>query len=146
MQGLLDTFLRRFITAGRLTVRWPDGSSSIYAGIPGPEAAMALTDAATVRRIVLNPSLAVGEAYMDGGLKPVDCSIYDLLDVLITNQMRSVAGVPTLGLHNLIARMTRRLAQFNPASRSRRNVAHHYDLNGRLYSLFLDRDQQYSCA
>jgi cyclopropane-fatty-acyl-phospholipid synthase len=25
-------------------------------------------------------------------------------------------------------------------------VAHHYDLNGRLYSLFLDRDRQYSCA
>ena len=40
----------------------------------------------------------------------------------------------------------RRLAQFNPAGRSRRNVAHHYDLNGRLYSLFLDRDRQYSCA
>ena len=42
--------------------------------------------------------------------------------------------------------MTRRLAQFNPAGRARRNVAHHYDLNGRLYSLFLDRDRQYSCA
>jgi cyclopropane-fatty-acyl-phospholipid synthase len=25
-------------------------------------------------------------------------------------------------------------------------VAHHYDLSGRLYSLFLDRDRQYSCA
>ena len=25
-------------------------------------------------------------------------------------------------------------------------MAHHYDLNGRLYSLFLDRDRQYSCA
>jgi cyclopropane-fatty-acyl-phospholipid synthase len=36
--------------------------------------------------------------------------------------------------------------QFNPATRSRSNVAHHYDLNGRLYSLFLDRDRQYSCA
>jgi cyclopropane-fatty-acyl-phospholipid synthase len=38
------------------------------------------------------------------------------------------------------------LQQFNPPSRSRRNVAHHYDLDGRLYSLFLDADQQYSCA
>jgi cyclopropane-fatty-acyl-phospholipid synthase len=40
----------------------------------------------------------------------------------------------------------RRLQQFNPRSRSRDNVAHHYDLDGRLYSLFLDGDQQYSCA
>lgn len=146
MLGLLDTFLRRFIRAGRLTVRWPDGSSTTYSGIPGPEAAMVLVDAATVRRIMLNPALAVGEAYMDGGLQTVDCSIYELLDVLMTNQMRSHGGMPTLGLRNVIARMTRRLAQFNPASRSRRNVAHHYDLNGRLYSLFLDRDRQYSCA
>ena len=38
------------------------------------------------------------------------------------------------------------LQQFNPRSRSRRNVAHHYDLDGRLYRLFLDADQQYSCA
>ena len=32
------------------------------------------------------------------------------------------------------------------AAGSRRNVAHHYDLDGRLYSLFLDADRQYSCA
>jgi cyclopropane-fatty-acyl-phospholipid synthase len=31
-------------------------------------------------------------------------------------------------------------------SRARQNVAHHYDLNRRLYSLFLDRDRQYACA
>jgi cyclopropane-fatty-acyl-phospholipid synthase len=40
----------------------------------------------------------------------------------------------------------RRLQQRNHLDRSRRNVAHHYDLSGRLYSLFLDRDRQYSCA
>ena len=146
MQSLLDTFLRRFIVAGRLTVRWPDGRSTTYAGAPGPNASMVLLDAATVRRLVLNPALAVGEAYMDGTLQPLDCSLYELLDVLVTNQMRNVSGIPTLRLRYMIARMTRRLAQFNPASRSRRNVAHHYDLNGRLYSLFLDRDRQYSCA
>ncbi|WP_204327859.1 SAM-dependent methyltransferase, partial [Proteus mirabilis] len=30
--------------------------------------------------------------------------------------------------------------------RSKRNVAHHYDLSGKLYDLFLDTDRQYSCA
>jgi cyclopropane-fatty-acyl-phospholipid synthase len=42
--------------------------------------------------------------------------------------------------------LTRRLRQLNLRSRARRNVAHHYDLDGRLYSLFLDADRQYSCA
>jgi len=38
------------------------------------------------------------------------------------------------------------LLQFNPSGRARRNVAHHYDINGAIYDLFLDRDRQYSCA
>ena len=38
------------------------------------------------------------------------------------------------------------LGQFNQAAKARRNVAHHYDLDDRLYDLFLDADRQYSCA
>src|SRR5262249_57185570 len=40
----------------------------------------------------------------------------------------------------------RRVKQFNPRPRARRNAAHHYDLDGQLYALFLDADRQYSCA
>jgi cyclopropane-fatty-acyl-phospholipid synthase len=40
----------------------------------------------------------------------------------------------------------RRFSQYNPASRSKAHVAHHYDLSSRLYDLFLDKDRQYSCA
>src|ERR1700758_453094 len=40
----------------------------------------------------------------------------------------------------------RHLGQLNWRGRARTNVAHHYDLDGRLYSLFLDADKQYSCA
>ncbi len=56
-----------------------------YAGVPGPEALIELRTAKTVRRLIPNPALAVGEAYMDGTLVPVGCSIYDLLDVLSPN-------------------------------------------------------------
>ena len=34
----------------------------------------------------------------------------------------------------------------NYLSKSKNNVAHHYDLSDRLYELFLDKDRQYSCA
>ncbi|MDP6175099.1 MAG: cyclopropane-fatty-acyl-phospholipid synthase family protein, partial [Rhodospirillales bacterium] len=44
------------------------------------------------------------------------------------------------------AKLVRRLHQFNRAKAARRRVAHHYDLSGRLYDLFLDDDRQYSCA
>ena len=146
MRPLLDLILKRFIVLGRLSVRWPDGSISTYTGEPGSEAVIEVKDARTVRRLASNPALTVGEAYMDGGLVPVGCTIYDVLDVLMTNQSAQTGGNPILDLRQAIGVATRRIAQFNPAGRSRRNVAHHYDLNGRLYSLFLDRDRQYSCA
>ena len=146
MKAVLDQFLRRFIVLGRLTVRWPDGSVCSYGGTPGPEAVMEIRDARTVMRLALNPSLAVGECYMDGGLVPVDCPIYDVLDVLIANLMAEKSGKVIVQLRDALRLVARRVHQFNPAGRARRNVAHHYDLNGRLYSLFLDRDRQYSCA
>ena len=72
MRKTLDAILRRFVVVGRLTVRWPDGQRTSYAGPAGsgPEAAIALRDSRTIRGLVLNPTLAVGEAYMDGGLRP----------------------------------------------------------------------------
>ena len=144
MRIVLDPFLRRFIGAGQLRVTWPDGTTTTYQGSPGPTAAIALRDSATLRHLTFNPALAVGEAYMDGGLCPLGCSIYDVLDVLMLNDAHGNNGI--LRLRYALSRLTRRFAQFNPAARSQRNVAHHYDLNGRLYSLFLDRDRQYSCA
>ena len=146
MQAVLDRILKGFIVLGRLTVRWPDGSIGTYGGTPGPEAVMELRDARTVTRVALNPALAVGEAYMDGGLVAVDCPIYDVLDLLVANLMAERSGKAIVRAREVLRRVTRRIAQFNPAPRARRNVAHHYDLNGRLYSLFLDRDRQYSCA
>lgn len=146
MRRLLDRILKRFIVVGRFTVRWPDGSTSIYSGAPGAEAAIEIRDAAALRRIAVNPALAVGETYMDGDLVPVDCQIYEVLDILVSNVVAETSGHAILRLREALALVTRRFAQFNPAARSRRNVAHHYDLNGRLYSLFLDRDRQYSCG
>ena len=83
---------------------------------------------------------------MSGGLSVDGGSIYDLLDLMIANSEGNPDSHPMLRLRGRLAAIGRRVAQYNPAGRSRRNVAHHYDLNGRLYSLFLDRDRQYSCA
>ncbi|MDE2515371.1 MAG: class I SAM-dependent methyltransferase [Rhodospirillales bacterium] len=147
MKFALDRIFRRFITLGSLGVRWPDGTMSRY-GRQGaePSAAMHLADAATIRRLLLNPALAVGETYMNGTLIPEGCGIYDVLDVLISNLEVNGPRHPLAHLMHRLTVLRRRLDQYNPAPRAQANVAHHYDLNGRLYSLFLDRDRQYSCA
>ena len=145
MQAVLDRILRKFITRGRLSVRYPDGQLMTYAGSDGPEAGVEIRTVDALRRLVSDPALAVGETYMDGTFVPLGGTIYDVLDVLLHN--RKVGGKhPGIAVHGLIRGSLRRWAQYNPASRSRRNVAHHYDLDDRLYGLFLDRDWQYSCA
>ena len=148
MQGALDAILKRLVAAGRLTVRWPDGRHTSYGGPAGsgPEAGLAIRNERTVRRLLLNPTLAAGEAYMDGGLIPDGCGIYDVIEVLALNVMANGTGHPIARLRAGLGVLRRRFDQYNPAPRAQRNVAHHYDLNGRLYSLFLDRDRQYSCA
>jgi cyclopropane-fatty-acyl-phospholipid synthase len=98
---------------------------------------------AAERGILLDPELKFGEAYMDGSLVVEQGTIADVLAIALGQK----AEVPNWARPQWLVRyIGRRLAQFNPRPRARRNVAHHYDLDGRLYSLFLDADRQYSCA
>ena len=151
MRQILDRLLKRMIRSGALGVTWPSGETTFYgpdAGQSGTEVCtIRITDDKTVRSIVLNPGLAFGEAYMAETLVPTNCSIYQALEVLLRNlQAAGMSALPTMQGRVVVGTMVRRLRQINSSVRARRNVAHHYDLNGRLYSLFLDRDRQYSCA
>jgi cyclopropane-fatty-acyl-phospholipid synthase len=72
-------------------------------------------------------------------------SIADFLELILSQEcMRK--GPRWSRPRALVRQFGRRLQQHNPRARSQRNIAHHYDLDARLYSLFLDSDQQYSCA
>ena len=146
MRMLLDRLFRRMIASGSLRVTWPDGTTSLYQGAPGLAAHVALRDGRTVRRLLADPALGCGEAYMAGGFVPQGCSLYEVLDLLVANLAQGGYPHPALRALAALRLLVRRLAQFNPGGRARRNAAHHYDLNGRLYSLFLDRDRQYSCG
>ncbi|WP_027283366.1 SAM-dependent methyltransferase [Rubritepida flocculans] len=141
---MLETVLRRFIRQGSLLVRWPDGREARFGDGEGPGGGLWLRTPRAVRRLLLDPALALGELYMDGEVEPIEGSLHDLLMVLTLNQAE---GDPGLGaVMERLRRGLRRLAQFNPAGRARRNVAHHYDLDARVYRRFLDADMQYSCA
>ena len=124
MQGTLDAILRRLVCKGRLTVRWPDGQRTSYAGPvdSGPTAGVAIADARTIRRLVFNPTLAVGEGYMDGGLTPDGCGIYDVLDVLALNVMANATGHPVARLRSALGVVRRRIDQRTVHSATRRTT------------------------
>ena len=83
---------------------------------------------------------------MDGTLVIEQGSIADFLVARPVAGLRAASRSPGRGRSGSLRYLWRRLAQFNPPTRSRANVAHHYDLDQRLYALFLDADRQYSCA
>ena len=125
MQSALDMFLERFITVGRLTVRWPDGRTQIYAGRPGPEAGVILRDRRTVWRLMLNPKLSLGEAYIDGGLVSLGGSIHDVLEVVLANLRTNPKGPLVTWLRRAAARWNYRPQSSFSGNESR---AHHTKL------------------
>ena len=144
MRKLLESILARLIRHGRLRVTWPDGTTATYMGGPGPAAALRVTDDAWVRRLALDPAMVFGEAYMAGALQPVGCKIYEVLDVLLLNTTQG-ASHPAVRMVQRLRDIGEWLGRIGGAGPGR-EVAYHYNLDSRLYSLFLDEDQQYSCA
>jgi cyclopropane-fatty-acyl-phospholipid synthase len=145
MFRLLDILLHRIVRSGSLTFIDAGGTAHRYGDGCGRPVVVQIADKRLEWHLVLDPQLAIGEGYMQGRLKMVEGRIHDFLELLLTNIQRQPEPGWTRGL--VVARyLIRRLLQYNPSGRARRNVAHHYDINGAIYDLFLDRDRQYSCA
>jgi cyclopropane-fatty-acyl-phospholipid synthase len=143
----LDLIFPKLIRSGPLTVVDGRGQGISY-GAPTPgikPLTICLTGAATPWRILVNPALGFGEAYMDGRLTIEDGDIRDLAD-LIGYNIRWDADNPVRSGKWRPGRLATPLDSWNWKRRSKRNVAHHYDLSGALYDLFLDADRQYSCG
>jgi cyclopropane-fatty-acyl-phospholipid synthase len=141
---MLAQLLRSIVHQGSLTLITPDGSRTFGTG--APHVAIKLHDKQAARELALRPDLKLGELYMDGRLTVEEGDIAQFLDLLTSNLSRHRHQSKTLWLADIWRKAMRRFAQYNPASRAKAHVAHHYDLSARLYDLFLDKDRQYSCA
>jgi len=145
MLKLLDVLLRRIVQSGALTLIDSQGKEHSYGDGRGPVVAVRLLDPRLERQLVVDPQLALGEGYMQGRLRMEQGRIYDLLALLLSNVQDK--SLPRWSQSLDAARyLVRRVVQFNPKGRARRNVARHYDIDGAIYDLFLDRDRQYSCG
>ncbi len=141
----LRFLLHPLIRVGALRVIGVTGKVQEFRGTPGPEVTIRLHDHATAYKTFLNHGLYTGEAYMDGTLTVEDGTIRDLIDLYALNLER-VSPRLLDRLYQSLRQASRTFQQYNPVSHARRHAAHHYDLSGALYDLFLDEDRQYSCA
>src|SRR5262245_9842823 len=142
MDWLLRLALQNLIHTGNLRVTAAGGTTYQVGDGTGAPMAIRFTTHAAERGVLLDPELKFGEAFVDGGVVVEQGSIADILCLLGQNNSSPLWARPQRFLRYL----RRRLTLFNSRPRARRNAAHHYDIDDRLYALFLDADRQYSCA
>jgi cyclopropane-fatty-acyl-phospholipid synthase len=144
MDWLLRVLIARLIRRGNLRLTTARGAVLTFGDGSGPQVAARFANLRAELGVLLEPELKLGEAYMDGSFVIEQGSITDLLEMA----MEAAYGHALRRTHPLDwpRLVWRRLKQLNLRGRAQRNVAHHYDLDERLYALFLDSDQQYSCA
>ena len=147
--ALIDRFFARAVRRGQLTVIHADGTRRSFGEAdPALKPVTIRFGAGAARRILRDPSLGAAEAFMDGGIEIEQGEILDLLILFASNNRwedNDSVLFPS-AFKKAIDAVMFRLGRINMERRSKRNVAHHYDLSGKLYDLFLDTDRQYSCA
>ncbi len=145
MIGLLAGFLRRIVRTGHLEIVDADGTRETFGDGTGRPVRVRFMDHKVARDLLIHPHLRLGEAYTDERLVLEEGDVHDFLLLLLQSGAEDLPHWQA-ALRRRLAIAGRRLAQFNPRGRARRNVKHHYDLGDDLYALFLDGDWQYSCA
>src|SRR5690348_6072723 len=121
--------LKSIVRAGSL--RLVDGSGRCHViGDGGPPSVFVRLHSRYLDyKLVGNPGLFLAEAYMEGLLSFDEGTLYDFYELIA----RNVGSHGTPFWMPLVERVCAALRQYNPIGRARRNVAHHYDLSGRLF-------------
>ena len=139
---MIEALLSKMIKTGDFTARLPGGRVVKAGDGAGPPVTIRVNSRG-LRRLA-NPSLGLGEGYMEGDIVFEQGTISDLLTIVGESGGRK----PKRGsaFTRFRKAVKRRIQQVNGRVASRKNVAHHYDLSNDLYRRFLDTDMQYSCA
>ncbi len=148
---LLSKLLRPVVKRGQLTLIDASGKSYVFGMADGafPTVVARFTDKGVLNAIARNPRLGFGEAWIDGRIVMETGDIADLLTLFRSNapwEKGQKVLRPKGPLRRALGVIGGKFDRINWERKSKRNVAHHYDLNDRLYDLFLDADRQYSCA
>ena len=141
---LIGRFIEKILPVGSITIIQADGGRETYGPGGGKHVTVRLHDRRAALELFRNPRLKLGELYMEGRVTIEDGTILYLLELIVGAKPWEQGKRKALGKGK--AKWLKRFFRRNDPTRSRRNVAHHYDVGNQLYELFLDRDLQYSCA
>jgi cyclopropane-fatty-acyl-phospholipid synthase len=144
-RDILHRLLKRTILRGSLELVDAEGTVYSLGDGTGQPVRVRFTSRAAEFAVFLDPEMKLGEEYVNGGYVVEKGTVFDFLSLLLLNVGEGGRTWWTK-LPGALRNALRRFADNNGPARARRNVHAHYDLDGRLYNLFLDSDLQYSCA
>ncbi|MBT5455393.1 MAG: SAM-dependent methyltransferase, partial [Rhodospirillaceae bacterium] len=117
----LSHMMKSFVRVGTLKVIDVGGREHVFAGAPGLSVTMRLHDKSLYRKLVSNPELSAGEAYMDGRMTFEDSSLRDFLTLISINRI-SLGSYPVQKVLRAISRQLKRFQQANPVGKAQQNV------------------------
>ena len=142
---ITKSLLTKIIKKGNLTWVRPNGEINTYGDGSGETIKIRTTKSFSELQLLLNPSIHFGESYMNGSLIVEEGKIHDFLKLIFMNTDVDIDHW-VMKISKVVRSLKNKLTSSNYISKSKKNVAHHYDLSDKLYELFLDPDRQYSCA
>ncbi|MEM1050648.1 MAG: cyclopropane-fatty-acyl-phospholipid synthase family protein [Pseudomonadota bacterium] len=148
---ILTRALSKSIRSGRLTLELADGTTHEFGARKEgfPEIALRFTDKRVPWDIIKDADLGLAEAFMDGRMIIDHGDIMGFGELLrVNNRFEDMGGKLSSSLSSQIFIKFRfQWQQINNRIRSKKNVAHHYDVGNKLYALMLDPEHmQYSCG
>jgi cyclopropane-fatty-acyl-phospholipid synthase len=147
MKPMLEMIFRNWLCKGCLRIIDTKGNILTFGETAAPsKVTLRFHDAGLPLKLMGDFTLALGEAYMNEGFTIEEGTLYELLELLSINYQAFPQTTWFESIEQFFAPVLKKIQQYNPLSRARKNVAHHYDLSAQLYKLFLDKDMQYSCA
>jgi len=142
---ILKSALARIVTVGALDVITASGRTLSFGDRTGELVVVRFTDTSAQWALLIDADMRLGELYMDGRFIVERGTMFDFVSMMLREAQNATHPLIARVIDNLRTRL-RIFRHRNLPGRSKQNVAHHYDLDARLYELFLDPDRQYSCA
>jgi cyclopropane-fatty-acyl-phospholipid synthase len=145
MASALFSIVKKIIRKGSLKLTLASGETHTIGDGSGEPVAARFADQQAEDAVARDPTLKLGEMYMEGRFILEQGNIYDFLSLVKQNTTNEIFDFRMAA--TLIGRVAyQQLKSRMPVNRNKYNVAHHYDLSAKLFDLFLDQDWQYSCA
>ena len=142
---MLFSILKNLKFVGKIDII--DFRGNIYSyGEGSPYSKIHLTNKSIERKLLYNPSLYLGEGYMNKDIIIKEGTLDNFINIISSVYNNYLNKNLFFSFYENFFNSFKRFHQVNELLKSKKNVAHHYDLNENMYRLFLDQDMQYSCG